>query len=417
MNPTRLLFVGNGPFLNRGCEAILLGTLKILERVWPGAVCEHHPYHPESWQAWTGVSRHSPPLVEGQAWPDLIPAPRFSMASLAGRMAFMTGFQVGASLRYHRFLAEMRKRPLHASAALQLGGDNFSMDYGFPMGFAAIDACLHRRNIPVALWGASVGPFPRRSSHERWMAQHLRRTVGLILVRESISADYLASLGLQDRVFLMGDPAFVMDPVQPFRMNELDIPEGAIGLNLSPLLSNYRQGGPNAWQTEAARMIAKLRQLGRPLLLIPHVVIPGNNDWHFMKQALEISGLSNDPEVKLLPEDLSAPELKWVCSRMAMLIAARTHLTIGGFSTCVPTLSLAYSTKAFGLNRELFGHDDFAIPASGLSPERLLDDARNMLSHAAEIRAVLSEAIPRMQARAFAGGEILSRWLNARMDA
>ena len=128
-----------------------------------------------------------------------------------------------------------------ATCALEVGGDNYSLDYGLltVKGFMELDDYLHRRGIPIVLWGASVGPFEADPAFAPEMFAHLRR-MKAIVVRESNSYDYLRQRGLDGNLQRMSDPAFVMEPVEPPADKiGCDVPPGAIGLNLSPLMARY----------------------------------------------------------------------------------------------------------------------------------------------------------------------------------
>jgi polysaccharide pyruvyl transferase WcaK-like protein len=58
-----------------------------------------------------------------------------------------------------------------------------------------------------------------------------------------------------------------------------------------------------------------------------------------------------------VPGNIGARQVKWVISKCRYFIGARTHATVAAFSTGVPTISIAYSKKARGINRDIFGHE------------------------------------------------------------
>ena len=59
-----------------------------------------------------------------------------------------------------------------------------------------------------------------------------------------------------------------------------------------------------------------------------------------------------------LPDDLKAPEIKGYIARMRMLVTARTHASIAGYSSFVPTLVIGYSVKAKGIAKDIYGTDE-----------------------------------------------------------
>ncbi len=56
-----------------------------------------------------------------------------------------------------------------------------------------------------------------------------------------------------------------------------------------------------------------------------------------------------------------------------------THSTIAALSSGVPTLSFAYSIKAQGINRDIFGHTDYCMGAADLNAEAVAARVISML--------------------------------------
>jgi polysaccharide pyruvyl transferase WcaK-like protein len=165
---------------------------------------------------------------------------------------------------------------------------------------------------------------------------------------------------------------------------------GAIGLNLSPLLARYR-ASPEGWTAQAADLLkALLSTVDSPVLLIPHVMYPGNDDASFLADVLQRA--EADPaRVQLLSGyRLSSRHLKYVISRLRAFVGARTHATIASLSTNVPTLSIGYSVKARGINEDLFGHDRWLVHHLELDPKILASKVRDLLAAEAAVRAHLS---------------------------
>ncbi len=62
------------------------------------------------------------------------------------------------------------------------------------------------------------------------------------------------------------------------------------------------------------------------------------------------------------------------------MIAARTHASIAGYSTGVPTLVVGYSVKAVGIASDLFGIAiNYVLPVNALSREEELTEAFSWL--------------------------------------
>ncbi len=386
------ILAGNGSCLNRGCEAILRGTIAILQREFGPCRFVSTPYvregvfdskivrHPRL--------KHRPPAA----------MPRFSPAwfrrQISVRILHRSNFV------FDRYLGK-------AKAVLALGGDNFSLDYntGLPRRqFAAAEVAL-RSGRPMIIWGASVGPFSKNPEYEK-VAVALLKRISLITVRETVSRDYLASQGVVDNVRVVADPAFVMEPIKPRLEPDLSqVLDGpCIGLNLSPLLGVYLDD-PREWPERAKRCLQAIDQsVDLPVVLVPHVMCSTRNDHTFLSGLRAQLSRTRNP-VYLVGSHYNAPQIKWIISRLSLFVGARTHSTVASLSSCVPTISIGYSVKAKGINQDIFGHLDWLIEVNDLEPARLAEAVVRLVSEAESLKTQLQEKMPAYQARAWLGGK------------
>jgi len=407
-NEPHFLLVGNGSYQNRGCEAIVRGTVEILRHEFgesfkaPAGIYAEHAIVQEQ------NDQESDPAVE--SFPLHGVGPRWSLSWWAAQ----ADKRLGTSFLPAAW--DLRKASRRVTAALQVGGDNYSLDYGKPLSFMEMDRYLMRRGIPVVLWGASVGPFDQEPDFAQQMFAHLRR-LDAICVRESESLAYLQRNGVASNVHLVADPAFLMRPKEPDQGKcNMHIPPGTIGINLSPIVGRFRRGDAassdlGAWLKTCAGLVAALDCLGHPLLLVPHVQSSAmaNDDVSFLEALRDKLADRMAVPVMGVPPGLSAAELKWVISRCEVFVGARTHATIAALSTHVPTLSIGYSVKARGINQDLFGHLKYCVAVGDLNKDLLLKMANLLLDERETIRAQLAEAVPIMQARAMEAGPLLRR--------
>ena len=407
--PSPFLIVHGGPYVeNRGCEAILRGTMEILRHEFGTAV-----------QARVSVDA-SPDVVEAQNAAESDPSVySFPMGGCGPRWSVdwwlkQVNRRFGTSFYPH--IRAVKKLAKDASCALQIGGDHYSLDYGKPVEFMVMDRYLKSLGLPVVVWGASVGPFDADPVFAPKMFDHLR-TLSAVFVRESDSYNYLRANGVSENVHLMADPAFVMKPVvPPPEKIGFTLPEGAIGINLSRMVAFYRGQRPadvdlKEWLDICVGLVKSAATLKRPILLVPHVgsLNPGNEDFGFL-QSLCRAVVNDAPvPVQVLPDGLNAAELKWIIARCAVFAGARTHSTIAALSSHVPTLSIAYSLKAKGINRDIFGHLDHCIHVSDLTTENFTEGLRALLANESALRAHLQSRIPELQARALSAGAILRK--------
>jgi len=309
-----------------------------------------------------------------------------------------------AALKYQVY-RDMLPHLDDAAAVLSVGGDNYSLDYGVPRLFTGLDDIVLEKKKPLAIWGASVGPFDTMPEYEDYMSRHLREIPG-IFARESVTIDYLKGIGVTENVYPVADPAFLMDPVKPEGIEDvLPLDEEAIGLNLSPLMAKYVTGGDlKAWASKAASIIEGVTKTTEmPVYLIPHVTNPTSNDHEFMQWALSLIKDRNG-NITLVSPEYNAAETKWIISRMAFFAGARTHSTIAALSSGIPTLSFAYSIKAQGINQDIFGHTDYCMEPTDLGAEAVGSRVTSMLDESAAIRRDLAGRIPGVQRAALSAG-------------
>lgn len=404
-SPLHLLLVGNGPYLNRGCEAIVRGTIRILEAAF-GADLR--------------LSAHSLFIEHGLREEQSANEPdaRITHYALDARLGYpRTG--LGVAIRRARNLlspgrgadlSSLMKTAATAQAAFEVGGDNYS--HRLPLLLQRVDRALGAARVPVFLWGATVGPFPG----PKWVRQHVIRHLGrlpLILVRDTASQDYLASEGVATNVRLMGDPAFLLDPaaVLPDPVARVLTP-GCLGLNVSPLWARAAVGCPEAAVDQVVRWLEDLTSaLGRDVLLVPHVTIPWSNDIPMLEAVAARARPRRGCIVTRLPSGLDAATTKAAIARCAIFIGARMHATIASASSAVPTLFLGYSVKARALAVDLYGHTRYCAPTRALGSWDLVGACQELLSDAGGVASSLRERSSEMLRRALAAGPMVAPFL------
>lgn len=397
-------FAGHESLTNRGCEALLRGITHIVRRFdadagflapsfdvdadirrWPGSVAVGLRFVdayrlPVHVRLWARVQARIPSVRK--VWMPAPDLPRPQAAMTAG-----------------------------ADRCVLTGGDVLSLDYGVPSLMRYLGQADHfiRRGLPVALWAASVGPFDRMPEVKRAVVARLREFAD-ISVRESATLAYLNDLGIA-KARQVVDPAFVMAPeTWP---SDTALPaqadEGVLGFNVSPLVHKLLlQGSRSAADALEAAVLAFLgdvvERTGLGIVLVPHVDSvdggPSNSDFVYMQDLLHRGGF--DPaRVTIAPRELNAAQIKHLISGCRFFIGARTHATIAAWSTGVPTVSLGYSVKARGLNRDLFGDERYVRDTKQLTRSILWTAFEQLRSDEDALRDLLSSRIPRWRDRAY----------------
>lgn len=405
----KIYLTGQNNFGNRGCEALVRSTLTVLRRLDPSAQ----------------VLVPSADLARDQAqWPEaaaegaqFVPVPavprRFVQWSrLVSRLPALAGLPWPQLPQDDPIRAHLRDCDL----VLSIGGDNYSLDYdlGSLAYFVAVAEAAMQMGKPALLWGASAGPFDRMPAVERQMARHMQR-LSAVTLRETHSHAYAREvLGLRERLHLVADSAFLLGR-QPVDSSAF-WPSGAggvLGLNLSPLVDAVRRraGASSELIDEAARFVSELvasTDLG--VLLVPHVApldgSAGNNDEIYLAGLQQrLAGLG--PRVRSVPGGLNACQLKQLIAGCRFFIGARTHATIAALSSGVPTVSIAYSVKARGINLDLFDHEQHVLDTRKVDAASLRAAFDRLLAQEAQIRQHLEARLPEWRRRAALGAEVL----------
>lgn len=394
-NLKRFYLSGQRTFGNRGCEAIVRSTVALLNEQfgevevlvpsvdiardsaqWPDAPRDGvrfvDAYIPRYAHYWVNFQRLPVPIVKRAGWP--FPMPLWLKKQLAG-----------------------------VDAVLAVGGDNYSLDYRIPSPIMGLDKLAMDMGKPVVLWGASVGPFEQEPDFVGSAVRHLSR-MRFLAVREPVSYDYVTrKLGLAN-VIQMADPAFTLstEPVdlQPFWPSGSN---GILGVNVSALIERYKTAGQNLRGEVASFIRNVVREHGMGVLLIPHVnslngVHAGGDATYMAALLAQVGDLGNS--VKMMPHEFNAAQIKYVIGNLRFFIGARTHSTIAALSSGVPTVSIAYSVKARGINRDLFGNEDAVLPTRDVSEQSLRGRLEWLLREERSLKTILESRIPQLRAKA-----------------
>lgn len=400
---------GQTTFGNRGCEALVRGTAAMIRRRVPDAqiICPLDDISVEGRQ-WSAAEQYGVRYV---------PSPQFPTTKLrwwarATRVLPLEGLGLPPFASDASSSASLQK----SSALIMTGGDILTLDYGV---MSLYQWCRFNQNamdmgVPAVLWAASVGPFSARPKVEKVMAAHLRKYAA-ITVRETVSFNYLRSIGV-DQVELVADPAFHLGP-EVFDTSALTLGEHRplLGFNVSPLIRKFRsgEGSAEAMDKEIVGFLRKvIRDTDLSVVLIPHVgPLDGgdwNSDWHYMKRLYDQMQDSHE-RIVLAPATLNAGQLKFLIGQCRYFIGARTHSTIAALSQGVPTVSIAYSIKAKGINQDLFGHLRYVLETPRVSDTTLFAALDQLQREEHEMKAVLSDRLPEWRERALLSVDALMR--------
>ena len=291
------------------------------------------------------------------------------------RMKITLNDSVYWRMRYNDFTKKIKGLDL----AVAIGGDNYCYS-GFPERFSILNRKMARKGIPIILWGCSID----KELISPTILEDLKRYC-LIVARESISFDSLKESGLGN-VLLMPDTAFLLDE-KDLALPGGFIPNNMVGLNVSPLIIR-KEIVPGVILQNCRRLIDSiLENTDMGVALIPHVVWKGNDDREPLRQLYEEYHSSGRV---LMIEDFDVRIIKGIIRRCRFLVAARTHASIAGYSTGVPTLAIGYSVKSRGIATDLFGTaDHYVLPVEEMKEDDVLTHAFLwLLTHEENVRSL-----------------------------
>ncbi len=397
--------MGNGPYDNRGCEAIVRGTAHILRNTFDKPrflVCSQ--FHSKAHLLRQQKAETDPDIRHVR----IHPLPTLKNSKFLNRVLWKMYTYLPKFRRMFMYQEILRELP-EATAVLSVGGDNYSMDYGTLLNYTDLDDLVISSGKKYFIWGASVGPFSKQKKLETFMTDHLQRISG-ILARESKTIDYLNSIQVRTNVFLTADPSFLMEARRPEQL-VMDL-EGQryIGINLNPLMAKFVCGGDlDKWMRMCVDILqALLDNFDHPILLVPHVGdTTGLEDDHLFLTRVE-RALSNK-RVVLLPGDLDASQTKWAISRCHVFAGARTHATLASFSSRVPTLCFGYSLKAEGISHDIYGNTDLCLRSHEIDPQNVVAAMKKLLDEAESLKKILGRQIPSFEKLAYDSGALLKK--------
>jgi len=390
----RFYLTGQSSFGNRGCEAIVRSTVQMLNHVFS---------HVEILVPSDDIE------LDQKQWPEAGQyGVRFVEAYLPMYNRYWVHFQrlpfkmLKKSGWPFRFPSKLRDEINSVDAVLSVGGDNYSLDYRLPSLLMGIDRLAMKLNKPVFIWGASVGPFEAEPDFVPAVREHLAG-MSLIFARESITYNYLTNTLKLSNVVQMADPAFTLkkEYVDTASFWPQESKNGVVGLNVSPLIERYKKNRQDL-RAETIQFIRNVVAKGFSVLLVPHVIpLDGsekNNDAVYMGNILsEVEDLGDS--VTLMPAHFNASQIKQVNSQLRYFIGARTHATIAALSSGVPTLSIAYSVKAKGINKDLLGDMPVILPTPELTSISLMAGLKYLINNEELIKLCLQEKLPEWRER------------------
>ncbi|MBP7736596.1 MAG: polysaccharide pyruvyl transferase family protein [Spirochaetes bacterium] len=281
-------------------------------------------------------------------------------------------------------------------------GDSFSDIYGLHVFLRhSLDKYLaisHKRKLII--FPQTIGPFT--SVPGKMLAKNVLRRADLVYIREDQSFNHVTDLcGSLPHFRPANDMAFLMSP-EKVDNPEFDafIKSGTIvGINVSGFLHDVSIGKDMILGSDVdyprvtERIIQTLLSFDRKvkIVFIPHVGIEDHP--LSVKIAERLSHIIPAERIYVVDSGYSAPQLKYLISKLDFFTGARMHSCIAALSTGVPTVPQAYSYKFKGITGKI-GLDQYVIDLKKDTEEEMVDKLKNAYKNSAAITRHLHKVIP-----------------------
>ncbi len=406
-----ILIVGHDTFENKGCQALIYTTTRMLKDTFQDAVFKVFSWDPEY-----DAARYS---IQGIACDFIRHKFNTNEFSLRNRLwLFLNG---ALKIRTDRLLyaPQYFYDALSWADIVVVSGGDILADYGeaavkhyfFPV---AVAIALGK---PVYVFAQSISRY-KDPALQRFCKRYLDK-VALITVREKISYDYLKELGIKAPYHQTADPAFTLRPSVEKRIKEIVDMEKiqldgkpVIGFSVSKTVTRW---GENSYEkfihviAETIDMLAE-NYPGSQFVFIPHVTYRNDKENDDRVAGRDVyQHVSCKSRVFLIEGDYTCEEMKGIIGRCHLFVGARTHATIASVSQLIPTIALAYSTKAFGIMDGILDHRLCVLDVREMSAEKLTSMIKNLLSQKEQVLLQMNERLKKIKEASLLNAELARR--------
>ncbi len=365
---------------NRGCVALSVSTMYLVDKILSKKNIPHTFYLPQSGYAQKSIHtiKVCDETIKFVSLPDITP------------------------LHFKHFLKSLLRKNYaqttdiykKADFILDIGqGDSFADIYGkgrFDWIFSQYRLGM-KYHKPYCILPQTIGPFKDPKIREQ--AKKGIDYASCVMVRDKQSYDYVKELLPEKEVTEVIDVAFFM----PFKRKTFDKSRVHVGLNISALLwhGGYTRNNQFGLKTDYQSLVRDiikyfLVQDGITLHLIPHVVGAVRGVENDYAVSFDLCEEFNNPNLVLSPLFLDPISAKNYIAGMDFFMGARMHSTIAAFSSGIPVVPMAYSRKFNGLFSDTLQYPHIADMKAQDNAE-IMTIVKECLSKRAELKKVIDD--------------------------
>ncbi len=373
----RIAIYGIGGLYNYGCEAIVRGTVELINRIYPNSSITYYSkcFEYDKKQ----ISDLSIKLVNIESKSNIL-------------KKTITRIVTKLGIEYIPFTKKNFKKIIEQSDVIfSVGGDIYSIPeymrkekkYRYVNELVEFGKYAKKQGKKLIIYGASIGPFGEYNNALQYFIKHLKQ-VDYIFCREKITMEYLRNLGISKNTSFLPDPAFIVS-----YKNITLLERRYIGINLSELSLKELYGNVKQEDIEAICVTIKNIYLNMkmPIMLIPHVVSPVisfDNDLIFLSKIYRML----DESVKentILVEPKGFLDAKEYLKQCKLVICARMHCAVNALTVGTPTVFLSYSIKSKGMTEYIYDTDRWILSLKELHTNKLIEILQDMNKNLDEI--------------------------------
>lgn len=304
---------------------------------------------------------------------------------------------------------------LNSDVVVDVAGISFADGRGIPIVVynALMTGVPVLLGVPTVKAAQALGPF--KSPVNSALARIVLPRVAAICARGARTREHLDTLRLNN-VVDVADLAFSLDEsadLSPQVAAEIShLTNGFLVVMPSAVVRGIVEGAGNDYVSLMADLVQRLRlTTGKGVVIAPHSYRVGHgegrmNDGPVCREVA--SRCSNDDNVVLIDEDLSAGELRKLIGMGEVLVTSRFHAMISGLCTETPTVVVGWSHKY----KEVL--DDFGLADSGMdsnalsTPDVIVDKVVSSLNNKSAISQQIRAALPSVRQRSAKNFEVIA---------
>ena len=335
---------------NVGCEIIIRGTIKFLERAFP------------NYKLRFIISSYDPDR-DRRLMGDL---PQIEVIPMLSWKRYLRA-ALRQTKRFDKYWTPRFSSTdfSHSNLFVSVGGDIYTIfDGQLPDDWMGYESFATKRGIPSIMFGANMEKFELLPAVQRTrLIEHLNR-FKLLAVRDDATQSYLANHRVKAPTLVYPDPMYSLRTSSVVRLGKIK----HIGFNLSPL--TVKKFGPGLVDTYV-KVIAELIGEGFEFSFIPHVYsTDGDNDLddrYILHKIYDLLTPNQQRSVKLRDDALGFHKVSDALSEVDFVIAARMHCCLNAVTLGKPVCFLEYSLKAKTMLKWLTTETPYAEAADAYS--------------------------------------------------